>query len=206
MAFDRIGTLFTNPLALIREQLPSPVLATVANAHQTADTIVDRIGGLLNALGVSWSYGYPPEHEKFLGDIAPLAAYTMAIYLPTSIAGDDVTAGVCINLSSADTDDLGIVLTPFGALTLPTTVGQWALSLESAEAVQAMAFGGGKGFKLLASAGSTEVHALAKASIAAPPTDPNASASGSTSATSGSGSAASGPPAAVIGASDGSRL
>jgi hypothetical protein len=99
LAFDRIGTLFTNPLALIREQLPSPPLATVANAQMTADTIADRVGGLFNALGVPFSYGYPPEHERFLGPFAPIAAYTMALYLPTSLVGDDVAAGVCINLS-----------------------------------------------------------------------------------------------------------
>ena len=153
LAFDRIGTLFSHPLALIKEQLPAPPLATTANAQQTADTLVDRVGGLFNAIGVSWSYSYPPEHEKFLGDVASLAANTMAIYLPSAIVGDDVNAGVCINLSPADADDLGIILTPFGALTLQTTVGQWALSLQLKADVQALAFGGGKGFKLLASAG-----------------------------------------------------
>ncbi len=206
IAFERIDTLFSNPLALIREQLPSPPLATIANAQQTADTLADRIGGLLNALGIGWSYGYPPEHEKFLGNVANLAAYTMAIYLPSSIVGDDVAAGVCINLSSADADDLGIVLTPFGALTLQANVEQWAVSLELGADIQAIAFGGGKGFKLLASAGSTEVHALAKASVTAPPTSPNSGGSSSTGATSGPSGTASGPPVAVIGSSDGTRL
>jgi hypothetical protein len=206
LAFDRIGTLFTDPLALIREQLPSPPLATVQNAQQTADIIVDRIAGLLNALGVPWSYGYPPEHEKFLGNIAPLAAYTMAIYLPTPIVGDDVAAGVCINLSSAAADDLGIVLTPFGALTLQTTVGRWAVSLELGADIQALAFGGGKGFRLLASAGSTEAHALAKASITPPPADPTSAGSGSAGATTGSSGTSAGPPAAILGSSDGTRI
>lgn len=206
LAFDRIGTLFTDPLGLIKEQLPSPPLATTANAQQTADTLADRVGGLFNALGVSWSYSYPPEHEQFLGNVASLAAHTMAIYLPSAIVGDDVNAGVCINLSAADADDLGIVLTPFGALTLQTAVGQWAISLQLAADVQALAFGGGKGFKLLASAGSTEIHALAKASISPPPTDPGSTQPGSATSAPASGAAPSGPPAAIIGSSNGTRL
>jgi hypothetical protein len=201
LAFDRIGTLLSNPLGLIKEQLPSPPLATTANAQQTADFLADRIGGLFNAIGVSWSYSYPAEHEQFLGNAAPLAANTMAIYLPSSIVGDDVNAGVCINLSPADADDLGIVVSPFGALTLQTTVGQWAISLQLEADVQALAFGGGKGFKLLASAGSTEIHALAQASMSPPPAAP-----GSATATPGPGATASGPPAAVIGSATGSRI
>ena len=204
LAFDRIGTLFSHPLALIKEQLPAPPLATTANAQQTADTLVNRVGGLFNAIGVSWSYSYPPEHEKFLGDVASLAANTMAIYLPSAIVGDDVNAGVCINLSPADADDLGIILTPFGALTLQTTVGQWALSLQLKADVQALAFGGGKGFKLLASAGSTEIHALAQASMSPPSAAPGSTATATPAP--GSGATASGPPAAVIGSATGSRL
>lgn len=206
LAFDRIGTLFANPLGLIKEQLPSPPLATTANAQETAGILADRVGGLLNALGVAWSYSYPPEHEKFLGNVAALAANTMAIYLPSSIVGGDVNAGACINLSPADADDLGIVVTPFGALTLQTNVGQWAIGLQLGADVQALAFGGGKGFKLLASAGSTEIHALAKALLAPPPADPTSTQLDSATSSPASSGAPSASPAAVIGSANGSRL
>ena len=185
VVFDRIGTLLSDPLKAIREQLPSPALATVESADQTADLLVSRIGGVLNALGVPWAYGVPAGDERFLGESAELAAHTLVIYVPTEIAGDDVIAGVCINLSSADTDDLGIVLTPFGQLTREGTLGRFGIGIELGADVQALAFGGGQGVKILAGPATTTINATAKAAL--PP-------------------AAAGAPAAVIGSADGTRL
>ena len=185
LVFERIGTLFSDPLKAIREELPSPPLATVANAEQTADIIVSRIGGVLNALGVPWAYGYPAEDERYLGESAEQAAHTLVIYVPTEIAGVDVIAGVCINLSSADADDLGVVLTPFGGLTLQGTFGRWSVGLELAADVQALAFGGGQGVKILAGQSTITINPVVKAALPA---------------------AAPGTPAAVIGSVTGTRL
>jgi hypothetical protein len=185
LMFDRLATLFSDPLTLIREQLPSPPLATVANAKQTADIVANRIGGVLSALGIPWVYGYPAGDERFLGESAEQATHTLVIYVPTEIAGGDVTAGVCISLSSADTDDLGVVLTPFGALTVQGTFGRWSVGLELAADIQALAFGGGKGIKILAGPAATAVNATVKAALPA---------------------ATPGTPAAIIGSATSSRL
>ena len=185
IVFDRVGTLFSDPLAPIREQLPAAPLATTADAEQTADVVVNNIAGVLNALGVPWMYGYPPEHEGLLGESAAQAAHTLLLYVPEALAGEDVEAGVCIHLSAADADDLGVVLTPFGVLKVHGTVGRWAVRLELAEDVEALAFGGGEGVKLLAGAATTNVRAVVDATLSSPET---------------------GAPSAVLGSADGTRL
>ncbi len=168
LVFDRIGTLFTDPLALIREHLPSPPLATVANAEQTADIVVNRIGGVLNALGVPWMYGYPAGDERFLGESVDQAAHTLVLYLPFALTGEDFPSGFCINLSSAEADDLGVVLTPFGTLNLKGTLGRWNIGFQLTADVEAFAFGGGRGVKLLASPSTTELSGNISATLAAP--------------------------------------
>ncbi|MCU0602419.1 MAG: hypothetical protein MUC33_07140 [Desulfobacterales bacterium] len=185
LVFERIGTFFSDPWKAIREQLPSPPLATVANAERTADIVVSRIGGVLNALDVPWAYGFPAGDERYLGESAEQAAHTLIIYVPTRIAGDDVNAGVCIHLSSADADDLGVVLTPFGSLNIEGAFGRWNVGLELTAGMEALAFGGGQGVRILAGSPAAAVDATVKAAL--PPAAP-------------------GTPAAVIGSPTGSRL
>jgi len=167
LMLDRIGTLLTDPLRLVREQLPSPPLATAANAELTADIVIARIGGVLTALGLPWVYGFPTGDERFLGESAEQAAHTLVVYVPTEIAGDDANAGVCIELSPADGDDLGVVLTPFGQLTIQGTSGRWSVGLTLAADVEAFAFGGGKGVQILAGPATTAINAVATVSLPA---------------------------------------
>lgn len=185
IVFERIGTFFTDPWKAIREQLPSAPLATVENAEQTADIVVSRIGGVLSALDIPWAYGFPEEDAHYLGESAKQAAHTLILYVPRRITGYDVNAGTCIHLSSADADDLGIVLTPFGSLNIQSSFGRWAVTLELTAEVEAIAFGGGQGVQVLAASPAPTVDATIK--VALPPAEP-------------------GTPAAVIGSPTGSRL
>ena len=181
--FAQLRGLLTDPVATLCAPFPAVALATVASANQTADLVVERIGGLLNALGVPWLYGFPSEEAMYFPDAAPFMEHALLIYAPESLVGKS-EAGVCLALSSADRDDLGLVVTPFGGLNIQRQVSGWDFELGLNADVQAFAVGGGRGFQLLADANTAQVQLLLKA------TRPQSEAG----------------PAFVLGAADGSRL
>ncbi|HTH49492.1 MAG TPA: DUF6603 domain-containing protein [Candidatus Limnocylindria bacterium] len=186
LKLDKAGKLLSDPAALIRPDLPTPALSTAANAQKTADAIVDRWGGVLTALGIPWNYGFKPGDERFLGEAVATASNTLTMYEPFHLA-NGANAGLCISLSPADADDLGVVLTPFGAVNLQGTAGGWSIDVQLSAGIGAMAFGGGKGTQILADVATTDVHASVKAALA-------------------SDGAAPGAPAFVLGSDTGSRL
>jgi hypothetical protein len=160
--FEQLQGLLTDPVATLRAPFPSPPLATVAGANQTADLIVERIGGVLTALGVPWLYGFPPEEAMYFEDAAPFMDHALLIYAPESLVGKSV-AGVCLALSSTDRDDLGLVVTPFGGLNIQRQVSGWDFELALTAEVQAFAVGGGRGFQLLVDTNTAQVQVLLKA-------------------------------------------
>ncbi|MEO8335992.1 MAG: hypothetical protein ABI664_13525, partial [bacterium] len=166
LVLGNLAALLEDPMAFIKPDLPTPRLSTVANAQKTADVLVKSLTGVLSALGVTWSYGVTPGDEHYLGDAIAMAPRTLVVYLPYHIAKGAV-AGVCITLSSADTADLGVVLTPFGALDLETTVGAWTIGVQLSAAFGALAFGGGKGTQILTGGGATGVQGSVRATLPA---------------------------------------
>ena len=158
----QLQALLSNPVAALRAPFPSQPLATEASANQTADLVVERIGGLLNALGVPWLYGFPSEEAMYFPDAAPFMDHALLIYAPESLVGKS-EAGLCLALSSADRDDLGLVVTPFGGLNIKRQVFGWDFDLALTAEIQAFAVGGGHGFQLLAGPNTTQAQMLLKA-------------------------------------------
>jgi hypothetical protein len=180
---DKLRSLLTDPVATLRAPFPASPLATLESANQTADLVVERIGGLLNALGVPWLYGFQAEDAEFFPDAAPFMDHALLIYAPESLVGKS-EAGLCLALSPADGDDLGLVVTPFGGLNINRQVFGWDFDLALTADVRAFAVGGGQGFRLLANPGGAHAQLSLKA------TRPRVEEG----------------PAFVIGAPDGTRL
>ena len=95
----------------------------------------------------------------------------MFIYAADTLAGAPAEAGVVLTLSSADRGDLGLVLCPFGALTLTNQVGNWEIGLTVTAEVETVAYGR-HGVTLLASASTAEVTGNFTATLAAPDEGP----------------------------------
>lgn len=169
LVLERLQGLLTDPVRTVRDQIPAAPLATRASADATADLVVARIRGVLSALGIPWMYGYPPEDAVELGDAAPYAAHALLAYAPAFLVPDPVMAGICIALSSAEDDDLGVVITPFGELNLQRELPRWNVAMGVTAEVEAIAVGGGVGFRILASPGTT--HAVASFEATQDPTD-----------------------------------
>jgi hypothetical protein len=179
---ERLVDLVRDPAAVLRAEYLNS-LATVDDANAMADKLFGRLSRLLTVLGVPWSYGLSPENREALGDQAALADHTLTIFIADRAAGAAVDAGISLKLSSADQGDLGLVVGPFGALTITKKAGSWALEFDLTAGIDAFAYGR-HGFTLMASASVAEVAGLASATLAAP-----------------------GPgPALVFGALDGTRL
>jgi hypothetical protein len=148
---------FADPKAALRGHFSAQPLATVADANTTMDTAVERFGGLATALGIPWRYGYAPQDAAALGVFAPrLDHAVLLLALPSWVGDGDDPLGVVVTLSSADQDDLGVVLAPLGSLTIERDLTAWHLSLSGSADIQAIALGGGTGFQVLATSGAVD--------------------------------------------------
>ncbi|KAB2911202.1 MAG: hypothetical protein F9K40_01220 [Kofleriaceae bacterium] len=148
ISFARLRGLLSDPVATLREQLPPEPLATRADADATMDLAVGRLTGLFSALCLPWSYGVDPDDELIVGEALPYQSHALFIHAPEALVGSGVDAAVQVSLSSADEDDLGIVIAPIGALTTTRDLGPWILSAEVTAGVDLVAFGGGEGFQI----------------------------------------------------------
>lgn len=157
VVWSAFAQVFSDPVAVLRGHFPQHPLATTADAHATMDTAVERFGGLATALGVPWRYGYDPEDASQLGDYAPRLDHALLLLAPRGWT-DGTPLGVVVTLSAADQDDLGIVLAPFGSFTIDRDLVGWHLTVEGSADIQAIAFGGGKGFQVLGSSGAVDAN------------------------------------------------
>ncbi|MCC6432638.1 MAG: hypothetical protein IT354_17140, partial [Gemmatimonadaceae bacterium] len=154
----QLAALVTTPVAALRSLLPSDLLATRASANETSDRVVTRSAGLLRSLALPWRYGVRADDAEWVGAMLPHVEHMLLVKLPYKLVGDD-EIGVCLSLSPADEDDLGVVVKPFGGLVLERQLLDWVVSIALNADVQAFAFGGGQGFQLLATPSTTEVRA-----------------------------------------------
>jgi hypothetical protein len=139
--FDRFGPLLHDPVGVLRTEYLAGNLATVADANATADQLFPRVGGVLTELGVQWAYGLLEDDRPLLGDAAALVDHALVIHVPSALIGDAVDAGIVLTLASADRGDLGLVVSPFGALHASQEVGAWKIELALTADVQAFAIG-----------------------------------------------------------------
>ena len=142
---------------MLRGHFPTQPLATVDDAHRAMDVAVGRFGGLASALGLPWRYGYAPDDAAQLGEFAEHLDHALLLLAPQSWTDGD-PLGIVVTLSSADRDDLGVVIAPFGAFTIERDLEAWHLSVQGSAEIQAVALGGGQGFQVLAANGALEAN------------------------------------------------
>ena len=139
--FDRVADLLRDPVAALRSEYGN-TLATVDDANAVAQKLFPRLLCVLRLLDVTCRYGFDPDDQALLGDAAPFVEHAMFIYAADTLAGAPAEAGVVLTLSSADRGDLGLVLCPFGALTLTNQVGNWEIGLTVTAEVETVALAG----------------------------------------------------------------
>lgn len=167
---QRLVDLFRDPVATFRAEYGDSLL-TVADANQLAGKLFPRLVRLLRVLGVPCRYGFDPDQAEQLGDAAPLLEHALIIYADDMLAGATAESGVVLNISSADRGDLGLVVSPFGALTTTKEVGDWAVELSCTAGVDVLAYGR-HGLTLLADASTSEVKGGITATLPAPEEGP----------------------------------
>jgi hypothetical protein len=160
--FDRLHQLINAPEGMLGAVYFPNGLKTVADANAAADALFPRIGDILNQLDIAWSYGLPDEDLAMLGDAAAFADHAFQVYVPSSLTGSDVEAGITFTLSSDDRGGLGLVMSPFGGLEFSQQAGQFQLDSKLGAEVQALALGP-QGPTFIASAGTAAINASFKA-------------------------------------------
>lgn len=168
--FDRVVNLVRDPAAALRNEYGN-ALATVDDASAMAEKLFPRLERVLRELRVPCRYGFNPDDEDLLGDAAPLVKHALIVYAEDLLAGAPAEAGVVLTLSSADRGDLGLVVSPFGALTATKQAGRWALELNLTAEVDVFAYGR-HGLTLVASPSTAEVQGSISATLAAPKEGP----------------------------------
>lgn len=136
----RIVDLIKSPGEVLREEYVGPNgLQTATDAQRTADKLFPRLATLLAVLGADVAYGFKPQYGIDLGDPDHLAAGTLAFWFET-LAGS-AQVGATLSLSPAERGNLGLVVSPFGSVTLEELRGDWALRTSLTAGVDAFAIG-----------------------------------------------------------------
>ena len=161
---DRLPALVKDPLAVLRAEYGN-AMQTVADANAMADKLFPRLERLLRALGVSCRYGFDSDDAAFLGDAVPLMGHALIVYVDDPLYGAAAESGVVLSLSAAEQGDLGLVISPFGAIAVQDSAGPWKLAAELTAGVDVVAWGR-HGVTLLASPGTVEAKGSASATLA----------------------------------------
>lgn len=180
---DRLPDLLRDPVAVLKAEYVN-ALATDADAEAMAERLFPRLGTLLLRLGVSCRYGFKPGDEALLGDAAPLMRHALIVYAIDPLLNAETEAGVVLTLSPASSGDLGLVVSPFGALNFAKRFDRWRFESGLTAEVDVVAWGH-HGLTLLAAAQDVDLGANLVATTV-PQEQPG--------------------PAYVFGASDGTRI
>ncbi|SHN40483.1 DUF6603 domain-containing protein, partial [Rhizobacter sp. OV335] len=179
---DRLPALLRDPLATLQATYGN-TLATQAAADAMADKLFPRLMRLLRSLGIRCRYGFQPEDQDYMGGAAALMQRALLVYADDALGGLAAGAGVVLTLSGGGQGDLGLVVSPFGALSGERAAGAWLISFDLTAGIQAVAWGR-HGLTLLAAPGTVDVTGHIAATVPA----------------------TAGQPACVVGPPDGSRL
>lgn len=145
LRLERLGHLLSNPTGTLREEyLGNQGLTTEAGAQATADKLFPRLINFLSELGVAATYGVKPEYGVDFGEAGnEIARRSMALFveLDADVSGEASGLGAVLSLSSADRGDLGVVVRPFGTLSLARVIQSWLLGFQAALSAPAFAVG-----------------------------------------------------------------
>ena len=168
--FGRLVDLMRDPVATLRADYGS-VSATTDDANRLARKLFPRLQRVLRVLGVPCRYGFDPDDTELLGDTAPFLENALIIYVQDVLAGAAAESGVVLNVSPADRGDLGLVISPFGTLTITKEVGTWSIELNFTGDIDVLAYGR-HGLTLLADPTTAEVKGSISATLPAPEQGP----------------------------------
>lgn len=163
----RLLELIRDPVVTLRAEYGSPSDDPVRLARK----LFPRLQRVLRTLGVPCRYGFDEDGAESLGDTAPYIEDALIIYADDMLAGAAAEAGVVLNPSPADRGDLGLVISPFGALTMTKEVGDWSVELGLSGASDVVAYGR-HGLTLLADEAEAEVKGSLAATLPAPEEGP----------------------------------
>ena len=161
---DRLPALLKDPLTVLRAEYGN-AMQTAADANAMAGKLFPRLERLLRSLGVSCRYGFDPADATFLGDAVPLMGHALIVYVDDPLYGAAAESGVVLSLSAAEQGDLGLVISPFGAIAVQGSAGPWQLAVELTAGVDVVAWGR-HGVTLLANPGTVEAKGSASATLA----------------------------------------
>lgn len=201
---DRLMALLQDPVALLKQQYLNP-LQTDADAAAMADKIFPRIAAILTYLDVGNKYGLLPEEALLMGDSAAYMQHAFTVYLTDLFSGPSAEAGFNFAISPASRGNLGLVISPFGAVQYSNQFGNVSLELDFTAAIDAVSIGP-QGVNIAASAATASVEGKFIAKLAAP--DGSSGAGGASTSPPGSSgtSATTATPAFVLGPPTGTRL
>jgi hypothetical protein len=163
---ERLTSLLRDPVGLLRSAYVND-LTTVDDANAMADKLFPRMAAVLKSLDLHCLYGIREPSRELLGPAAALVDHSLLIYLLSEHAGADEDAGVSLSLSPADRGDLGLVVSPFGALTYSRQAGNWTIDAGCTAEIDAFAVGR-HGLTLAARGSAMRVDARVEAALAAP--------------------------------------
>jgi len=137
---QRLVKLLQNPKAFLRDEYYNG-LVTAADADAMADKLFTRLSRLLGVLGVPATYGLAEQDREMFGEAAPLLDHALTIYIDEKAEGATADVGFMLTFSPAQRGDLGLVVCPFGTLTLQKQSDRWAIQMQMNADVEAFAYG-----------------------------------------------------------------
>ena len=158
--------LIRDPRALLKTEYLND-LNTDADAHAMADKFFRRLGRFLTVVGINWKYGLDPVNAAALGDAGPIVDHSMMVYFDQQSTGGVVDAGVTLSFSSKESGDLGLVVAPFGGVSLKKHFDDWTTEIDLTAEIEAFAYGR-QGATITASAANVQVDGKLSATLAAP--------------------------------------
>lgn len=133
----RISALLKDPIALLKEEyIGQNGLITAEDAQNTADKLFPRLANLLHTLGVWAMYGLDERLTSDFGEAGNmLGAGMLTTWFEsnTSVNQDvsvDTSFGATLAISPKELGDLGLVVHPFGVLSLTQEFRHWALTYQ----------------------------------------------------------------------------
>jgi hypothetical protein len=154
---ERVIDLLRDPVAHFKAHYLND-LDTANDAAEVADKLFGRLNQLFPFLDVSSRYGINPGDESLLGGGSELMAHSLIVYFDDELRGAEVEAGAVFSISPRQFGDLGLVVSPFGTLTLTKDTENWTIESTLEGQVDTVAWGR-HGLTLLASSGTTQVGA-----------------------------------------------
>ena len=146
----QIPALIRDPLEVLQNEYLGPrgtpsrddPLNTKEDARQLSNKLFPRVAALLNQMGVAAAYGVKDYGQDFGTGGNDIAARTLTILLSSDVQPTVATmAGLGFALLSREEADLGLVVTPFGAISLSRFVGNWQLDATISAEVEGFAVG-----------------------------------------------------------------